>query len=38
LARFCPISSLAPVLGDCEDGGGVGLEKGQQLDPVEEIV
>jgi hypothetical protein len=25
------------VLGDCEDGGGVGFEKGQQLDPAERL-
>jgi hypothetical protein len=35
LARFCPISSVAPVLGDCEDGGGVGLEKDNSSIPLE---
>jgi hypothetical protein len=25
--RFCPTFSMAPVFGDCEDGGGVVLKR-----------
>jgi len=27
LAHFCPHLSMAPVLGDCKDGGGIVLDK-----------
>jgi hypothetical protein len=27
LARFCPDKSMAPVFGDCVDGGGIALKR-----------
>jgi hypothetical protein len=38
LARYCPFLSMAPVIGDCEDGGGIVLNKDQGPDPDGEIV
>jgi hypothetical protein len=37
LERFCPDKSMAPVFGDCVDGGGVAL-KSVKADPDGEIV
>jgi hypothetical protein len=35
--QFCPKVSVAPVAGDYDDGGGVGLKR-PRLDPAGEIV
>jgi hypothetical protein len=37
MERFCPDKSIAPVFGDCVDGGGVALKR-VKADPDGEIV
>jgi hypothetical protein len=37
LERFCPRNSMAPVFGDCEDGGGVVLKKDKGPTPLERM-
>ena len=37
LAHFCPHLSMAPVLGDCKDGGGIVLDKDKGPTPMERL-
>ena len=37
LERFCPITKHGSGRGDCEDGGGLDLEKGKGLTPMERL-
>lgn len=37
LAHFCPHLSMAPVLGDCKDGGGIVLNKDKGPTPLERL-
>jgi len=37
LERFCPTTKHDSGRGDCEDGGGLNLEKGKGLTPMERL-